>query len=153
MSSSRHSNNKKKKGRRRPRSEIGKEGDIFSRCDARSSYIHAVASGANLPSFEELTQHWKVDPTDPERKRLLCNLDGGKWKIIIPLESIHPTALQEIKTHKFRTFREFKLFMMDKYYISEEALDDLRAGNHEHETEAENNRRWTKFVRSLEDTK
>lgn len=138
-----NNSNKKKKRNIRGRQAIGNTGAIEAirnwdrQQEAREAYIRAseeynrkLASGdvkypctAPIPSVEEIEKHWKQDPDHPGR--LLCNKDGNKWRIVLTLEETYDTAVREIQSREWKSFEQFKIYMMEKYYIDEHVLDCL----------------------------
>ncbi|CAB9529179.1 expressed unknown protein [Seminavis robusta] len=144
--SSRNSNNNngnnKRKGRRRSRHEIGVGVNAIHKFDQQQQLQAAQQEeeeqstsnpfqGLGLPSLEELEKHWKVEKaTDGGKDRLMCNKDGGHWKIVVSMEELYDTCVLELKQREsWKSFDEYKKFMMDKYYIEESILDCLLVKN------------------------
>jgi len=140
-STSSNTNNEKKKkngkGRRRPRSEIGVGGarDAIRSWDHQQTVLSLSKAlhnnvgnnnGTELPSFEEIVNNFMIDPSDPDGRRLLCNKDGGKWKIVISTSEMYEICVGEYnKRESWSSIDEYKAFMMEKYYINEQILDCL----------------------------
>jgi len=70
--------NKKKQrgGRVRRRDAIGVGGAV----DAIRNYDYEQQMRrASLPSFDEIVNHWRINPDKKGERELQCDLDGGVW--------------------------------------------------------------------------
>ena len=130
-----------KKGRRRPRKEIGLGSEAIARSDREEEFnAHYEAARASeaarqkpsyvsdFPSLDELKRNWKTtDHPDEWGNSLVTRDECGTWKLVIPVENMHPTFVGNAKRLQQErgsvTFDQFKQYMKSKYAVTDEILD------------------------------